>query len=99
MTAVSSGCLILALSALALCCAAWYRRSSPCTPDEHKQTGRRRFRNFLALTALLCATFSASIYVAFLLSWVVSSHSLNGREPIGAAAIWLGFVSAAYAIV
>src|ERR1700687_3838648 len=99
MTAVSSACLILALAALALCSAAWYKRSSPHTSDEPNQTDRRRFRNFLAHTALLCATFSASVYVAFLLSWVLSPHFLNGRQPIGAAAIWLGSISAVYAIV
>jgi hypothetical protein len=98
MTAAAFGCLILALSALALCCAAWYRRSSLIESDEPNHTICVRFRRPLALATLLCATSSAAIYVAFLLLWAYS-HSFDGRQPLGAAAIWVGFISSVYAIV
>jgi hypothetical protein len=52
----------------------------------------------LALAALLCATSSAVICVAFLLLWAYS-YSFNGWQPLGAAAIWLGLISSVYAIV
>lgn len=99
MTPVAYGCLIVAVSALGLCCATWYSRSSHSVFDETDQTDRERLRDSLTLTALICATSSAAIYVVFLLSWAISSHSLNGRQPLGAAAIWVGLGSAAYALV
>lgn len=99
MTPVAYSCLIVALSALGLCCATWYSRSSHGMPDEPNQTDRGRLRNFLALTALICATSSAAIYVAFLSLWAISSHRLSGRQPLGAAVIWVGFVFAAYALI
>src|SRR5271154_97062 len=43
--------------------------------------------------------FRAAIYVAFLLAWAYSPHSINGRQPLGSAAIWVGLISAIYAIV
>jgi|ERR1700722_1556816 len=98
MSAVALGCLVLAASALAMCCVAWYSRFFPIGSDEPAQSDRGRFRRPLALTALLCATSSAVIYVAFLLLWAYS-HSFNGRQPLGAAAIWLGLISSAYATV
>jgi hypothetical protein len=49
----------------------------------------------LLLSALLSATSSAIIYVAFLLLWV-HSQDFNGREPAGAATIWAGLLSAGY---
>ena len=98
MSTVALGCLFLAASALAMCCAAWYHRFFRSRSDEHNQSGRGRFRRPLAFAALLCATFSAVIYVAFLLLWV-HSQSFNGRQPLGAAAIWLGLISSIYAIV
>ena len=55
-----------------------------------------RLRNGVALSALLCATFSAAIYVAFLLLWAYS-HSFSGRQPLGAVAIWVGLLFAVYA--
>jgi hypothetical protein len=99
MTSAAIACLILAVSALASCCAAWYGRVSLSAPDGPNQTNRGRFRSSIALSALLFATSSAAIYVAFLLAWAYSSHSINGRQPLGAAAIWVGLISAVYAIV
>jgi hypothetical protein len=99
MTPVAYWCLVVALSALGLCCATWYSRFSRSVFDEPNQTDRGRLRNSLALAALLCASSSAAIYVAFLLSWAISSHALDGRQPLGAAAIWVGFVCAAYGVV
>jgi hypothetical protein len=99
MTPVAYWCLVVALSALGLCCATWYSRSSFSVSDEPNQTDHGRLRNSLALTALICATSSAAIYVAFLLSWAISSHAVSGRQPLGAAAIWVGFACAAYAVV
>jgi hypothetical protein len=99
MTPITSAYLILAVAALASCCAAWYERVSPDEAAEPNQVNRGRFRSSIALSALLCATSSAATYVAFLLAWVISPHSLNGRSPVGAAAIWVGLISSGYAIV
>jgi hypothetical protein len=68
MSTVAFGCLFLAASALAMCCAAWYSRFFPGGSGEPNQSGGR-FRRPLALAALLCATSSAVIYVAFPLLW------------------------------
>jgi hypothetical protein len=95
---VAFGCLLFAASALSMCCAAWYLRFSPGGSDEQTNPNHGRFRRPLALAALLCATSSAAIYVAFLLLWAYS-QSFNGRQPLGAAAIWVGFISSVYAIV
>jgi hypothetical protein len=92
------GCLVLGTSALAMCCAAWYLRFFPSGSDQETNPNHGRFRCPLTVTALLCATSSAAIYVAFLLLWAYS-HSFNGRQPLGAAAIWVGVVSSVYAIV
>src|SRR5205807_556228 len=98
MSAVAFGCLVLAVSALAMCCAAWYSRFFPSGSEESNQSDRGRFRRPIALAALLCATSSAAIYVTFLLLWAYS-HSFDGRQPVGAASIWLGLISSLYAIV
>jgi hypothetical protein len=98
MSAAAWGCLGVAGSALAMCCAAWYSRLFPSGSDQPNQSDRGRFRRPLALAALLCATSSAVIYVAFLLLWAYS-HSFDGRQPLGAAAIWVGFISSVYAMV
>jgi len=96
---VAIACLILAVSALGSCGAAWYGRVSFGEADETNQTKHGRLRSSLALSALLCATASAAVYVAFLLAWAYSSHSINGRQPLGTVAIWVGWISAVYAIV
>jgi len=99
MTSAAIECLILAVAAFASCCAAWYGRVSPSELEEPNQNNHGRFRSSLALSALLCVTSSAAIYVAFLLAWAYSPHSINGRQPLGSAAIWVGLISAIYAIV
>jgi hypothetical protein len=100
MSAVAFKCLVVASSALAMCCTAWYSRFFQSGSDEPNRSDRGRFRRPLALAALLCATSSAAIYVGFLLLWAYSrSHSLNGRQPLGATVICIGLVSAFYAIV
>jgi hypothetical protein len=99
MTPATSAYLILAVAALASCCAAWYERASPGEFDEPNQVNRGRIRSSIALSALLCATSSATIYVVLLLAWVISSHSLVSRSPVATAAIWVGLLSSGYAIV
>jgi uncharacterized membrane protein (DUF485 family) len=98
MSLVAFGCLLFAGLALAMCCAAWYRRFFPSGSDEQTNPNHGRFDAPFAQAALLCATSSAAIYVAFLLLWAYS-QSFNGRQPLGAAAIWLGVISSVYAIV
>jgi hypothetical protein len=98
MSAVAFGCLVLAASAFAMCCAAWYSRFSPSMPDKPNQSDRGRFRRSLGLAALLCATSSSAIYVAFLLLWAYS-HSFDGRQPLGAAAIWVGLIFSFCAVI
>lgn len=97
MTAAAFVCLTLGVSALALCCATWYGRVASSQLDGWNKATRSR--NGFALSALLCATSSASTYVAFGFLWVYSSHSFNGRQPRGAVMIWVGLLTAVYAIV
>jgi hypothetical protein len=98
MTAVAFVCLVLGVAGLSACCVAWYERLHRSGSDETGHTGER-IRSGLALSALLCATSSAALYVAFLLLWANSAHSFSGRQPLGAAAIWVGLASAIYALV
>ena len=58
MTSAAIACLILAVAAFASCCAAWYGRVSPSELEEPNQNNHGRFRTSLALSALLCVTFS-----------------------------------------
>ena len=99
MTAAALLCLTLGVSALALCCATWYSRLPFSELDWGSEVDGGRLRRCLAVSALSCATFSTATYLVFLLLWASSSHSFNGRQPLGAAAIWVGLLSALYAIV
>ena len=99
MTPAALACLVVGVSALALCCVTWYSQLPLSKSDWGDDADRGRLRSCLAVSALSCATSSAAIYVAFLLVWAYSSHSFNGRQPLGAAAIWVGLLSALYAIV
>ncbi len=98
MSAVAIACLMLGLSALALCSITWYRRFSFNESDSGSENNGGP-RDCLALSALLSATSSAMIYVAFLLLWAYSSHSFNGRQPAGAVAIWVGLLSAVFGLI
>ncbi len=99
MTTAAFGCLLLGVSSFGLSCASWYIRRSRKEFSELNKSGSRHVRDYLALSALMCATSSAAIYVGFLLLWAYSPlHSLNGRQPLGATVIWVGLVSAFYAI-
>jgi hypothetical protein len=98
MTPVSIGCLLLGLSALALCGLCWYRGLALGTADSASKD-KSGLRNRLALSALSCATASATIYVTFLLLWAYSYHSFNGRQTSGAVAIWVGLFCAGFAFV
>jgi hypothetical protein len=99
MTMAAFGCLLLGVSSVALSCAAWYSRRSRKEFSEPNKSASGHVRDYLALSALMCATSSAAIYVGFLLLWAYSpSHPLNGRQPLGATVIWVGLISAFYAI-
>jgi hypothetical protein len=98
MTAVAFVCLILAASALAMCCVAWCKRFTSRGFGEPNQADRGKFRRIFAVAALLSATSSAAMYVAFVLLWAYS-RSFNGGQPLGAAAIWAGLISSVYAAV
>ena len=89
---------MLGLSALGMCLFLWFRGVSLCVPDSASES-KSGLRNCLTVSALCCATASATIYVTFLLLWAYSSHSFNGRRTSGALAIWSGLLCAIFALV
>lgn len=93
MTTSALGCLAVSTSALLLCVTSWLIRL------RSTEIFARTFRNRAAYSALVCSTFSSAIYVTFLLSWVYSAHSINGRSQVGLLAFCLGFLTAIYAVV
>ena len=99
MSSATIACLLVGTSALASCCVAWSLRcSSTNTNLEMKRPGLVH-RDCIALSALLCATASTASYLAFVALWLYSSHGLNGRQPLGAALIWVGILCSVYAFV
>lgn len=98
MTPVSIGCLLLGLSALALCGIGWSRGLLLDTTDSGSKD-ESGLRTCLALSALSCATASATIYVTFLLLWAYSHHSFNGRQTSGVFLIWVGLLCAGFAFI
>jgi hypothetical protein len=89
---------MLGLSALGMCSFIWFR---PLSLDELDSASESKsgLRKCLTVSALSCATASATIYVTFLLLWAYSSHSFNGRRTSGAMGIWIGLLCAIFALV
>lgn len=81
-----------------MCCAAWFIRLRKDASDLEREVDANGLRDHVAMSALVGSSSSAAMYIAFLLLWAYSS-SFNGRRPMGAAAIWVGLLSAAYAVV
>src|SRR5262252_1567531 len=95
MTPIAVGCLMLGLSALGMCSFMWFRPLSLHELDPASES-RSGLRKCLTVSALSCATASAMIYVTFLLLWVYSSHSFNGRRTSGALTITIGLFFARF---
>jgi hypothetical protein len=79
-----------------MCSFIWFRGLSLRELDSATES-KSGLRKCLTVSALSCATASATIYVTFLLLWAYSSHSFNGRRTSGALAIWIGLLCAIFA--
>ena len=98
MTPIAVGCLMLGLFALGMCSFIWFR---PLSLHEVASASESKsgLRKCLTVSALSCATASATIYVTFLLLWAYSSHSFNGRRTSGALTLWIGLSCAMFSFV
>jgi hypothetical protein len=97
MTGIADVCLLIDVSALAVSSGAWYMRLAPGEFRAAIDEKSRQYRDCIALSGLLCVTFSSVVYLVTLLLW--ANHSFNSRGTTGTWVIIGGLITAVWAVL